>query len=211
MSYSLQLLSLSLSLTLIFSLCITALNEFLKISIDHIKYGDTAAAQSKYSKAASALNVSLPSLTATIHVLSHVLLEAARKSVNENELQLSIEDAASGGLKLPPATIERIKHAYSTHYRDLRSLLTAHTHSLTLPHYHNLEWRVDVEIGSRLLRQQTRPMIVLQLDTKDERGETVRQYMQMDYAQLEHTVAELEQAVKQASSKHARRILRYVK
>ena len=39
--------------------------------------------------------------------------------------------------------------------------------SLGIPHYHDLEWRFDVELASRSLQHQTNPVVVLRLHTKE--------------------------------------------
>jgi hypothetical protein len=38
--------------------------------------------------------------------------------------------------------------------------------SLQLPHYVNLDWRLDVQLGSRALRQQFEPTLMLELETQ---------------------------------------------
>jgi len=43
---------------------------------------------------------------------------------------------------------------------------------MDLPHYHNLEWRFDIQLASRALQRQARPSVVFRLHTKD--GGTLR-------------------------------------
>lgn len=38
---------------------------------------------------------------------------------------------------------------------------------MDLPHYHNLEWRVDVQLASRGLQRQAEPSVLLRLHTRD--------------------------------------------
>jgi hypothetical protein len=38
--------------------------------------------------------------------------------------------------------------------------------SLSTEHYKHLDWRLDLEVGSRLLHQQVRPVFMLRLDTE---------------------------------------------
>ena len=38
---------------------------------------------------------------------------------------------------------------------------------MDLPHYHDLEWRLEVGMGSRALQQQVEPSLILRLHTKD--------------------------------------------
>lgn len=99
--------------------------------------------------------------------------------------------------------------SYSHHYRDLRSLLS--DLSLRLPHYHNAEWRLDIALASRHLRQSVTPTLTLALETHDARGNPSVTHLQLDYANLDHAVRELERAVKEADTKHSRRVIRYVK
>ena len=40
--------------------------------------------------------------------------------------------------------------------------------SMGLPHYHDMEWRVDIRTGSRSLLRQVDPTIIMRIHTKDE-------------------------------------------
>lgn len=86
-----------------------------------------------------------------------------------------------------------------------------HDLSLRLPHYHNLEWRLDVQLSSRMLRNQVSPVLLLELETRDAVDVSRKQLLQIDYANLDHLVKEIEHAVKEVNTKHSRRIMRYVK
>jgi len=178
------------------------LSEFCTIGVEHVKVGSVS--KSKFSKAASALGVDPAALGAAVNALAHVLLECTRKGASEQDLLACIDE-----LKFSEESKQVIKQCYETNVRDLRSLLS--DLSLRLPHYHNAEWRLDVSLGSRLCRAQLTPTLMLQLETRDARDQAQSHMLQLDYANLEHLVAELEHAVKEANTKHARRIIRYVK
>ena len=178
------------------------LTEFVSIAVEHLSVGSISRA--KYTKAATALKVEVAALVTSIESLSFMMLEATRKNA-------SGEDLVSGmdSLGFNAEQKAALQSAYDIASKGLRSMLS--DLSLRLPHYHNLEWRLDVQLGSRMLRSTMEPSLLLELETRDSRGQPIKQIMQMDYANLDHTVQELERAVREANTKHARRVIRYVK
>jgi hypothetical protein len=175
------------------------------ISAEQVRSG--VLSKAKFAKAASALGVDVGALSAAVNVLAHVLLECARRNATEADLITSVGGADELGLSDEGKAV--LSSCYATHARDLRSLLS--DLSLRLPHYQNAEWRLDVSLGSRLCRAQLSPTLLLQLETRDAHDQPHAHLLQLDYANLDHLVAELEAAVKEANTKHARRIIRYVK
>jgi hypothetical protein len=183
------------------------LTEFAQIAFDQLRSGSTVN-KAKYTKAADALKVELAALVRSIQSLSHILLEGARRNATGDELVLSLD-----GLTFKEDQKTALRDAYTLYFRDLRLLLS--DLSLTLPHYHNLEWRLDVQLGTRFQRNHVQPVILVELETRSEDGageeKEERKMMQLDYANLDHLVKQLELAVKEVNTKHARRIVRYVK
>ncbi len=55
---------------------------------------------------------------------------------------------------------------YEENSKEIRSVLG--DMSMGLPHYQDMEWRVDIRTGSRALLRQVDPTIVMRLHTKDE-------------------------------------------
>lgn len=178
------------------------LTEFASIAVEHIQVGSISRA--KYTKAAAALKVNVQSLVTSIESLSFMMLECTRKNASGDDWIAGME---AMGFNDEQKTA--LKAAFDSAAKGLRSLLS--DLSLRLPHYHNLEWRLDVQLGSRMMRSSLEPSLLLELETRDSRGQPSKQIMQMDYANLDHTVQELERAVKEANTKHARRVIRYVK
>lgn len=39
--------------------------------------------------------------------------------------------------------------------------------SMDISHYHDLEWRLDVQLDSRSLQRQVQPSVILRLHTKE--------------------------------------------
>uniref|UniRef100_A0AAV2L3Z4 COMM domain-containing protein n=1 Tax=Knipowitschia caucasica TaxID=637954 RepID=A0AAV2L3Z4_KNICA len=83
----------------------------------------------------------------------------------------------------------------------------------TLPEYHSLEWRLDVHVSRRALRQQLCPVMTLCLAlTEGGTGEqSTRRLLQARPSTLLHLLRELESALDAMKSTHTRRILRNVK
>lgn len=189
------------------------LNEFCMIAVEHIRVG--VISKSKYSKAATALSVDVSALISAVEALSHMILECVRRGASGEDFSSSVSNgagASEGSLSFTDAAIEVLRACYNVHSKDLRMLLD--DLSLRLGHYHNLEWRLDVPLASRMLRSGgslLQPLLIIELETKDARGNPTKNLMQMDYANLDHLVQQLEMAVKEVNTKHSRRVLRYVK
>lgn len=54
---------------------------------------------------------------------------------------------------------------YQDNCKEIREILSSM--SMDLPHYHNLEWRFEVQLASRSLQRQTQPKVMLRLHTKE--------------------------------------------
>ncbi len=57
-----------------------------------------------------------------------------------------------------------LSQAYEANAKAFRSYLSQS--SLQLPHYSSLDWRLDVEVGSRCIRNIAQPSYLLELKTK---------------------------------------------
>lgn len=53
---------------------------------------------------------------------------------------------------------------YQQHCKEIRAILSEM--SLNVPHFHDLEWRLDVQLASRSLQRQAQPTVLLRLHTK---------------------------------------------
>ena len=145
-------------------------------------------------------------LTAAVHGVGFLLLEATKRSVTAEDFAASVSS-----LSLPPAVAAAISSSLAAHSRVLLACLSAA--SLTLPHFADLQWRLDVEVGRRSISGRCEAMYLLELTVaggSSSQGEQ-RLLLQSDYAALLQLEKELEAAVKGLQSKEARRILRYVK
>ncbi|KAF0022442.1 hypothetical protein F2P81_025316 [Scophthalmus maximus] len=101
---------------------------------------------------------------------------------------------------------------YLQHHGQIRSILSQLPS--TLPAYHNLEWRLDVQLASRSIRQQVVPMLTLRLLLTrgcGGRGDHSSRILHADPSTLLHLISTLESALAAMKTSHSRRILRNIK
>jgi len=131
-------------------------------------------------------------------------------------------------LALSPESNAVLQQVYAVHYASIVQTTTAF--SMSLPEYRHLDWRVDVEIGSRTVSQDAKPKFMLRLDLAEGCGDsgairggdsasvgvaaggiTRSVHLASDYANLKHLLGQLESAVAEERSVHARRFQRYIR
>jgi hypothetical protein len=119
-------------------------------------------------------------------------------------------------LELSPESCSVLQQVYATHYTSI--VQTTAAFSMSLPEYRHLDWRVDVEIGRRTVAQDAKPQFMLRLDLaegggggKSADGVTRSVHLTSDYANLKNLLAQLEAAVAEERSVHARRFQRYIR
>ncbi|XP_041482984.1 COMM domain-containing protein 2-like [Lytechinus variegatus] len=177
----------------------SVLQEFCRIAIEFMRKGIT---QKVYQGAAQKLNVDAETVKHGVEGLMYLLTESARLMVSELDFQDSIailgfsEDLRKDLLGL-----------YIENRAEIRGILGEM--AMDLPHYHNLEWRLDVELASRSLRHQTIPTIMMKLHTED-CGKKHMQVLQTDPVNLVHLTQALEGALAEVKTQHCRRIIRNI-
>lgn len=158
----------------------------------------------KLAALAGATGLSADALTGCSEALSQILLMCCKRNCSTKDFSMGLLD-----LGLAEPKLKALSLAYEAHYPAIRRFLG--DMSLQLPHYHNLDWRVDVELASRSQRQIVSPKFVLDLETRDQDDVPQHVVFQSDFAVLQEVAAQLEAAVQETRSKHSSRIQRYVK
>eukprot|EP00823_Brevimastigomonas_motovehiculus_P004559 TRINITY_DN3020_c0_g1_i1.p1 TRINITY_DN3020_c0_g1~~TRINITY_DN3020_c0_g1_i1.p1 ORF type:complete len:251 (+),score=69.17 TRINITY_DN3020_c0_g1_i1:57-755(+) len=131
--------------------------EFCGFALDHIRKG--APNRSVYKRAAEQLKVEAEALEKLIAALTEIFVESAKKDLSANDLMLSLTE-----LKLlTEDTMKLIVEHYQA--KEIRRYLSEL--SMKLKHYTDLDWRLDVQLASRCLRQQVTPSFLLQLHTSN--------------------------------------------
>lgn len=106
----------------------------------------------------------------------------------------------------------------SSFYESTRELVDSTLSCLapTSTHYHDLEWRFDVQVASRSLIRQTIPILSIKLTVveKPQQGTEATfksLLLQTDPNNLKHLIQKLDEALSEASSQHSRKMLRLLK
>mmetsp|Transcript_25245 Transcript_25245/g.39398 ORF Transcript_25245/g.39398 Transcript_25245/m.39398 type:complete len:198 (-) Transcript_25245:95-688(-) len=174
------------------------IGEFCKIALTFIKGGSNPKI---FGQAAEKLGVELEDVQHGIEGIAYLLTEASRLLLNEIDFIDSLLI-----LQFDKELAERLKDVYMGTRQEIRDILTKM--SFELPAYDGVEWRLDLQMGSRTAHSQMTPVYVIKLKTKNPEN-TI--YLQTDYANLKHTCQVLEGALKEMRSAHYRRIARNIK
>ena len=175
--------------------------EFARISLDSILKGSSNP--KIFQAAAQKLGVEVNTVKNGISGLQHVLAESSRLMIGEIDFQDSVMT-----LGFSEEVIGALLKMYLENRKEIRNILGEM--SFVTPHYHDLEWRFDVELASRSLQHQTNPVIIMRLHTK-EGGKRSADVLQTDPVNLLHLTSELENAMQEMKTAHCRRIVRNIK
>ncbi|XP_022341848.1 COMM domain-containing protein 2-like [Crassostrea virginica] len=174
--------------------------EFCRISMEFIRKGTNTKI---FQGAAQKLNVDVDTVQHGVEGLMYLLTESSKLMLNEIDFQDSILT-----LGFDEGTRESLLEVYLQNRREIRTILSEMT--MDLPHYHNLEWRFDVQLASRSLRRQTTPTVLFKLHTEDS-GVKDTTVLQTDPVNLMHLTKVLDEALQEMKSPYCRRIVRNIK
>ncbi|CAG9768553.1 unnamed protein product [Ceutorhynchus assimilis] len=170
--------------------------DFCKLASDFLENGPTAKL---FSTAASKLDVTVDVIENCIYGLINLLLIACKHQLSEADFRDSV---------LTLGFSENQETLLSKFYDTKKSLIhKINTKGLTGPHYHDLQWRFEVQLASRSMLQQVTPLITMDLALKTG-SEISHQILQTDPTNLLHLANELEHALNQSRSRHSRKVQR---
>ncbi|XP_019899848.1 COMM domain-containing protein 2 isoform X1 [Esox lucius] len=178
----------------------TVVSEFGRIAVEFLRRGTNPKI---YEGAARKLSADAETVQHGVEGLMYLLTESSKLMISEVDFQDSVLV-----LGFTDELNQLLLQLYLEHRKEVRHILSELTPSL--PHYHNLEWRLDVQVASRALRQQVKPTVSMKLHLED-RGEKSAKVLQTDPATLIHLIQELEKALAELKTTHCRRILRNIK
>uniref|UniRef100_A0A3B3QSS4 COMM domain containing 2 n=1 Tax=Paramormyrops kingsleyae TaxID=1676925 RepID=A0A3B3QSS4_9TELE len=149
------------------------------------------------------LNVTAEIVQHGVEGLMYLLSESSKLMISEVDFQDSVLV-----LGFSEELNKLLLQLYLENRKEIRLILSELAPSM--PHYHNLEWRLDAQLASRALRQQVKPVLNLKLQL-DDNGTRRTHLLQTDPATLLHLIQELERALAEVKTNHCRRILRNIK
>ncbi|XP_039614037.1 COMM domain-containing protein 2 [Polypterus senegalus] len=174
--------------------------EFGRIAMEFLRRGSNPKI---YEGAARKLNVAVESVQHGVEGLMYLLTESSKLMISEVDFQDSVLVLGfSEGLN------KLLLQLYLDNHKEIRSILGELAPHL--PHYHNLEWRLDVQLASRALRQQIKPVVSFKLHL-EQNGEKTAKVVQTDPATLLHLIQQMERALGEMKTNHCRRIVRNIK
>ncbi|CAI9572374.1 unnamed protein product [Staurois parvus] len=181
-------------------LIVSVVGEFGRIAIEFLRKGSNPKV---YEGAARKLEVSSSTIQQAVEGLTYLLTESSKLMVSEIDFQDSVLV-----LGFPEELNKVLLQLYLDNRKEIRQILSELEPDL--PHYHNLEWRLDVQLGSRSLRHQVKPTMTMKLHLK-QNDNVNTSVLQTDPATLIHIIQELEQALAEMKTNHCRRIVRNIK
>ncbi|XP_018427881.1 PREDICTED: COMM domain-containing protein 2 isoform X2 [Nanorana parkeri] len=178
----------------------TVVGEFGRIAIEFLRKGSNPKV---YESAARKLEVSGSTIQQAVEGLTYLLTESSKLMVSEIDFQDSVLV-----LGFPEELNKILLQLYLDNRKEIRQILSELEPDV--PHYHNLEWRLDVQLASRSLRHQVKPTMTMKLHLK-QNDDVNTSVLQTDPATLIHIIQELEQALAEMKTNHCRRIVRNIK
>lgn len=178
--------------------------EFGRIALEFLRRGTNPKI---YEGAARKLCVSVQMVQHGVEGLMFLMTESAKHMLSEVDFLDSVLVLGFG-----EELNQTLLQLYLEHHSQIRSILNQLPSNL--PTYHNLEWRLDVQLASRSVRQQVIPTLTMRLLlTKgcDSCSDHSSRVLQTDPSTLLHLISTLEAALAAIKTSHARRILRNIK
>merc|ERR1711934_435406 len=175
-------------LGLVSSLPGPALQQFCGIAVDFIHSGPN---RGKFAKAAESLGVSLDDVTHCVDALAHLFCLAAKDALGPKGFASLVTPFAFSE--------EATKTMFQVHVEKqagIRKVLN--DMNLEAPHYRNMHWRLDIQVGSKSVRNTVEPTFLMRIDAEDAEKGMQSHHLEMDFANLEHMYQELDAALQAA-------------
>ncbi|XP_015921069.2 COMM domain-containing protein 2 [Parasteatoda tepidariorum] len=174
--------------------------EFCRISVEHLRNNINPKI---YQSAAQRLNIDVDLVQNAIIGVVQLLIEASKNMVDEIEFRDSI---------LVLGFSSEIQEELTKCYLENNESIRSHLYGLDfgIPQYHDLEWRLDIQIASRSLRRPVEPTLLLGLQLKKD-GKITNTVLESDSSNIIHLTEELDKALQEVKSHHSRRIMRSIK
>ncbi|XP_046780305.1 COMM domain-containing protein 2 isoform X1 [Gallus gallus] len=168
-----------------------AIGELGYLAVELLRRG---AAPKACEAVARKLNAGVDTVQHGVEGLMYLLTESSKLMISEMDFQDSIHV-----LGFSDELNKLLLQLYLDNRKEIRSILGELAPKL--PSYHSLEWRLDVQLASRSLRQQIKPAVTMKLHLNDNEDLTT-QVLQTDPSTLLHLIQQLEQALGEMKTNH---------
>ncbi|KAE9008810.1 hypothetical protein PR001_g15978 [Phytophthora rubi] len=172
-------------------------------------FGSEKQSKRRLTRTASASGWEAEQVEQAVLAIAKILMDGAKDELSERAFRLVLK-----GMTLPEQHVEVLAQIHEAHAKDIRECVSRETRT-SVPHYRNLEWRIDLELGTRFHRNTPKPIVTLRLDTATQPSSSSVPQVQstcvrVDYDGLKLMQRQLETALKEADSVHCSRIQRYM-
>eukprot|EP00644_Phytophthora_capsici_P004752 jgi/Phyca11/557860/estExt2_Genewise1.C_PHYCAscaffold_10015 len=172
-------------------------------------FGSDKQSKRRLTRTASASGWETEKMEQAVLGIAKVLMDGAKVEMSAHAFRLVLK-----GMALPEQHVDVLAQLYETHAKGIRECVSRET-GTSVPHYRNLEWRIDLELGTRFHRNKPKPIVTLRLDTSTQANSTAVPKVQStclraDYDGLKMMQRQLETALKEVDSVHCSRIQRYM-
>lgn len=176
--------------------------DLCKLASDFLQNGVNT---NTYQMAAKKLHVEIDIVQNCIYGLLNLLLLACNNKLSEADFRDSV---LTLGFSNEQESV--LSQFYKSKRDDIHKLKRTGLNEL---HYHDLQWRFEVQLASRSLLHQVTPLLTMDLTLKTHNQESLvpeltHKLLQTDPTNLIHLTNELEKALVESRSRHSRKIQR---
>uniref|UniRef100_A0A2H8TDK5 COMM domain-containing protein 2 n=2 Tax=Melanaphis sacchari TaxID=742174 RepID=A0A2H8TDK5_9HEMI len=164
---------------------------------------DNGPNSSLYKKAAEKLQIDEDKIISIVKSICLMCVQSCKHKLTDMEIKESLTEYGFNDTKL-----DMIVLFYENQKPYLLDILSSS--AFVFPHFKELEWRFETDMGSRSLLHQTVPVVTLKLDL-EKKNIFESLFLQTDPLNLVHIKDTLEAALKQNQSQWIRKIRRKLK
>ncbi|XP_025414176.1 uncharacterized protein LOC112686189 [Sipha flava] len=174
--------------------------DFLRLTKDFMDKGPNS---NLYNKAAEKLEIDEEKIILIIKSLCLMCVQSCKHRLTNEEIKESLLEYGLNDTKL-----DMIILFFESQKPYLLDILSSS--AFVFPHFKELEWRFETDMGSRSLLSQTVPVVTLRLDL-EKKNFSESLFLQTNPLNLVHIKDTLEAALKQNQSQWIRKIRRKLK